>query len=174
MSERPKSEQDIMVEGEEEPASCFSRCCNLMCLFGCLTLFGLRDRVTRKLVYFPPARATYAFVENAAPVADTSDKHDSVDGKATSSSKASTDSTVSVASGEGEDKREAQAHTWHLVHRVTGRAILPLHDNRVTCAFVKTRAKNRVAVVHIRYPRATATGRSVYCAEQCSVCSVYP
>lgn len=35
---------------------------SISCCFGCLTLFGLRDRVTRKLVFFPP-KANYSVEE---------------------------------------------------------------------------------------------------------------
>ena len=40
--------------------------CNIFCCFGCLTLCGCRDRVTRRLVFFPPP-CTYAVEETKEP-----------------------------------------------------------------------------------------------------------
>ena len=40
--------------------------CNIFCCFGCLTLCGCRDRVTRRLVFFPPP-CTYAVDEAKDP-----------------------------------------------------------------------------------------------------------
>ena len=47
--------------------------CNLFCCFGCLTLCGCRDRVTRRLVFFPPP-CTYAVEETKDP-SDGSPRH---------------------------------------------------------------------------------------------------
>ena len=50
-----------MHEDDDIPVMKPSFVNKILCVFGCATLCGLRDRFTEKLVFFPPKPATYSF-----------------------------------------------------------------------------------------------------------------